>query len=1185
MSTNDQPNLTRAQERDRLIDQFKDRYGSFESEKYLQDERIYKMRLAEHVRDSLDKPQLERLIASAAFEEAARLIRRTYQRQENNLLNSWDRLPLEDAPDEDLARSLYALLYGTEAFAERFNAWVALLSRKAPNCWPAATFFLMLADPQHHVFVKPVPFRTLLVRLRPEIPWTTRPTAAAYEQLQQLSEDLYEQLRPLGARDMIDVQSFVWLVQPENQRAWIFQSNPRLYDLPGALAALDQFQWSVNQRAGDMRVGDTVYLWESGEEAGILAVATITGEPSDDSTEPLDFSFYRDSAPIKSDKRRVPLRIDRVLAQRLTRAELLEHPQLSKLQIIQQPNNTNYKVSENDAVALESLVAAIADAPRTWLRWPPRPLDGPVFAVSYPRNNEWQQYGETLAFTTYAIGNRPELVAALNDFRQGGPPVYLIIYRPQPRYAFTAWARIRDWSEQPSGRDGDPTDIRWTAFLDQHEFPQPLGLKSNARSLMDRVSWLKQGLQAAFQGYAVRQISAQDAQIILDTARQRPERYLPPGWERLGPVRDFVQSLDGRPYSSAELHSVAGELAAELTPEEFVERLRWLRALAPTDDGHYQPRDYTEGDPDALLRLMVVGLLLPGSDRGQRFDLPARAIVPLLDGQTHPLDTFAPAYVNDQDVLRLWYREAGVIQIDDTSWSAAPGVLDDLPGTDVSAVAYNRLLAALRAMVAGDEPDDLAHADGPIPPVIDLAGALRDLATELLIDPAIVRRVYRSLAAGRHVVLSGPPGTGKTELAMRLPKLLWREAPRTFTRLTADPDQPPTVVATEQRDGYATALVTATEDWGVRDVVGGIGPQLDENRRLSYTIQHGALTRAVLQHYADTQRGESLPVQGYSRRDYIEGEKRYRGIWLVIDEFTRAPVDAAFGSLLTTLSGGDRAILSVPTAAGAMREVPIPPDFRIIGTLNSFDRHFLNQISEALKRRFDFIDVLPPVPALAPQEQGIAARRALRRLRENGFQQIVATVDPVTYRWPDMLSVAPDGNGAYAISTEDPIAQTALASLWRIFRVLRYFRQFGTAQLVALLTNLLAGRMIGMPWDEALDTAFADSLADQLQVLTRDEQQIIVHVLSLAGDSAGFTAKLQDMLKTGRTNGRRAAILRALRDAGIAHSGTSTIDPESEQILSDSQIQELFDPGTPLALPPNGVFLNRLRNLIGERGL
>src|SRR5512133_2174008 len=103
-------------------------------------------------------------------------------------------------------------------------------------------------------------------------------------------------------------------------------------------------------------------------------------------------------------------------------------------------------------------------------------------------------------------------------------------------------------------------------------------------------------------------------------------------------------------------------------------------------------------------------------------------------------------------------------------------------------------------------------------------------------------------------------------------------------------------------------------------------------------------------------------MDAFHLRRTADDKMRYRGAWLVIDEFTRAPVDAAFGSLLTTLSGGSHARLSVPTASGETREIPLPRDFRIIGTLNSFDRHFLNQISEAMKRRFDFIDVLPPHP-------------------------------------------------------------------------------------------------------------------------------------------------------------------------------------------------------------------------------
>ena len=96
----------------------------------------------------------------------------------------------------------------------------------------------------------------------------------------------------------------------------------------------------------------------------------------------------------------------------------------------------------------------------------------------------------------------------------------------------------------------------------------------------------------------------------------------------------------------------------------------------------------------------------------------------------------------------------------------------------------------------------------------------------------------------------------------------------------------------------------------------------------------------------------------------------FRGLWLIIDEFNRAPIDLALGDALTALGSGNGGVLRVPTDDG-IKDLPIPKDFRIIGTLNSFDRNYLNQISEALKRRFSFIEILPPSRAKRDEEQDI----------------------------------------------------------------------------------------------------------------------------------------------------------------------------------------------------------------------
>src|SRR5205823_4758257 len=80
----------------------------------------------------------------------------------------------------------------------------------------------------------------------------------------------------------------------------------------------------------------------------------------------------------------------------------------------------------------------------------------------------------------------------------------------------------------------------------------------------------------------------------------------------------------------------------------------------------------------------------------------------------------------------------------------------------------------------------------------------------------------------------------------------------------------------------------------------------------------------------------------------------------LIDELNRAHMDRAFGELFTVL-GTDAVIpVTLPHQREGNRNLVIPRRFRIIATLNSFDRQFVNNLSQAIRRRFTFITVNTP---------------------------------------------------------------------------------------------------------------------------------------------------------------------------------------------------------------------------------
>lgn len=99
---------------------------------------------------------------------------------------------------------------------QRFTAMaVALEKLPAPGSpvasWPVATLFPYLARPDDHMFLKPSPTQEAAKRLAFELNYKSSVNWLTYKSLLAFSKWLLGQLKQYGAKDLIDVQSFIFV--------------------------------------------------------------------------------------------------------------------------------------------------------------------------------------------------------------------------------------------------------------------------------------------------------------------------------------------------------------------------------------------------------------------------------------------------------------------------------------------------------------------------------------------------------------------------------------------------------------------------------------------------------------------------------------------------------------------------------------------------------------------------------------------------------------------------------------------------------------------------------------------------------------------------------------------------------------------------------------------------------------
>ena len=193
--------------------------AGFRDHRYVSWERFSKWETHKQWQESLNGDAMRSLLRRGKHAELAE--RALQIEAQTSLLFSFEKMALRDAIKpaagaRAFAAGLYELLHGTGELEERFDSWCAVvgeLPRRQTRVltWPVVTVFGFLAQPEAHLILKPMATLGAAEAYEYELPYEARPSYAGYVELLRFARRLRADLRDLGPRDMIDLQSFIWV--------------------------------------------------------------------------------------------------------------------------------------------------------------------------------------------------------------------------------------------------------------------------------------------------------------------------------------------------------------------------------------------------------------------------------------------------------------------------------------------------------------------------------------------------------------------------------------------------------------------------------------------------------------------------------------------------------------------------------------------------------------------------------------------------------------------------------------------------------------------------------------------------------------------------------------------------------------------------------------------------------------
>jgi hypothetical protein len=194
--------------------------GGFYDHKYIDWERGYKWATHQAWEHTLNQEEYRRLLQGHEFKEIADLAMAIEAR--THLLYSFEKMALRDAVRtipgaRAFSTGLYHFLYGPGTAEAKFEHWCQMIDslprKQSPVLtWPIVSIFGFVALPKQQIYLKPRVTRAAALAYEFDFEYHSRPTWSSYASLLDFAHTIRHDLADLRPRDMIDIQSFIWVL-------------------------------------------------------------------------------------------------------------------------------------------------------------------------------------------------------------------------------------------------------------------------------------------------------------------------------------------------------------------------------------------------------------------------------------------------------------------------------------------------------------------------------------------------------------------------------------------------------------------------------------------------------------------------------------------------------------------------------------------------------------------------------------------------------------------------------------------------------------------------------------------------------------------------------------------------------------------------------------------------------------